>query len=380
MFESVTCALSGRCSGCAWIGLPYADQIATKRDRLFELLSQAGVRAPNDVNVTSIAPAGLRDRVDFTIEERYGRARAIGLYSVDRAEILDLGECPALSPRLAEWFKDFRQFAPRVERGSVRLRVSPSGERGAWLDLANVDVKRLLDERAPLEDLLDQGAVVEIGQRRKRLVRREDGALKLADPVLLPWFETYLGEVEAPAPLYGYVGGFTQPGFAANRALVREAMRTFATARARATLEFGSGNGNFTLPLAATGTRVVACEIDAPACEALARSAAENGLTERIELQRGDFHAKAQASFEDVDCVFADPPRSGLKRFLDPLERTARERRPRGFVYVSCFPESFADDSARLQAFGYELARLTIVDQFPQSPHFETVAAFELLG
>jgi 23S rRNA (uracil1939-C5)-methyltransferase len=73
--------------------------------------------------------------------------------------------------------------------------------------------------------------------------------------------------------------------------------------------------------------------------------------------------------------VLADPPRSGLLRFPEILDGIAE--RPRHFVYVSCYPESFATDAARLAALGYRLRTLEIVDQFPQTPHAELVSRFE---
>jgi tRNA/tmRNA/rRNA uracil-C5-methylase (TrmA/RlmC/RlmD family) len=66
--------------------------------------------------------------------------------------------------------------------------------------------------------------------------------------------------------------------------------------------------------------------------------------------------------------VLADPPRSGLRGFIDALaERAGRPQ----IVYVSCHAETLAADAARLAALGYRVAGLEGVDQFPQSPHGE---------
>lgn len=377
-FVPVACRLAGRCSGCGWIERPYEDQIADKLARLREAFAAAGLGECGELmRVVAIAPAGLRDRLDFTLERGPDGASRFGLYGGDQDGVLDIEECPALSPALASWLADARSALPSIARGSIRLRVGPDGARGAWLDLANVDVKRLLDERTELDRLRALGAVVEIGQRRKTLVER-DGRLKLADPELRPWFETYLGANETPAPLYGPIGGFTQPGFKANRALVREVRSAFAATGARSAIEFGSGSGNFTLPIASLGARVVACEADELACAGLARSRDESGFSDQIEIRRGDFQAggRARADFGGADAIVADPPRSGLKRFLDPLSEADPADRPKHFLYISCFAESLAEDARRLLDLGYQLRSVVVVDQFPQSPHFEAVATF----
>src|SRR5207248_3100271 len=141
----------------------------------------------------------------------------LGLYGMGSREVVDLQECPMMTEPLENWFKEFHKRAPPIKKGSVRLRVSPQGERGVWLDFANQDVKKLFDEKTYLQ-WLSENAFVEIGQRRKALVWR-DGQPKLVDPVLKPWFETYDANLQA-IPLYGPVGGFSQTGFAANRELV----------------------------------------------------------------------------------------------------------------------------------------------------------------
>jgi 23S rRNA (uracil1939-C5)-methyltransferase len=125
---------------------------------------------------------------------------------------------------------------------------------------------------------------------------------------------------------------------------------------------------------------VKAYEVDGLALEGLRRSAEERGLTERIEIHEGNFQVdrKQKPDFAGIDLMLVDPPRSGLMKFLDPLEAMPLAERPTHFVYVSCFAESFTADTARLLAMGYRPTQLAIVDQFPQSRHYEIVASFRL--
>jgi 23S rRNA (uracil1939-C5)-methyltransferase len=311
--------------------------------------------------------------VDFVIDSKSGEQR-IGLFDREHAEILDLKQCPQLSPALEAWYQEFREIQWPIERGSVRLRVSPSGERGAWLDFANLDVKNLLEERDLLQRLMSL-AFVEIGQRRKALVLR-DGQLKLIDPILKPWFETYVNG--KAVPLLCTVGSFTQPGFRANHALLESLMKMLGETEAQRVFEFGSGIGNFTLPIAQLAEKVTAFEIDILACGSLEQSLQTQAqLQDKIEIRQGDFQKPSERrplDFSQADSVFVDPPRSGLKDFLKPLEQSTH--RPLNFFYVSCFAESFSQDAKRLQALGYELKQLKILDQFPQSPHFEIISHF----
>ena len=55
-----------------------------------------------------------------------------------------------------------------------------------------------------------------------------------------------------------------------------------------------------------------------------------------------------------------------------------KELRPGRIVYVSCNPTTFAREASVFLAAGYDLKRLTLIDQFPNTYHIELAAAFEL--
>ncbi len=324
-----------------------------------------------------VASGGLRDRAEFVVDNRSG-ATLFGLFSTSQQDVLDLEVCVQLSPALTKFFSEIRNFLPDVNRGTIRLRVSPSGARGVWLDFANLDVKRLLEERTQLENLRKL-AFVEIGQKRKALIDR-DGVLKLGDPQLQPWFETYLGEEETPVEVFTTVGGFTQPGFQANRVLVRALRSMLKDISFSRAAEFGSGSGNLTFPLAQLAReKVDAYELDELAAEGLKMGAERAGLTEKISIHVGNFQLdKNTPEFIGTDLILVDPPRSGVMGFIQSLASIDLNQRPKHFAYVSCFAESFAKDASALVDLGYKPKHVSIVDQFPQSPHFEIVSLFSL--
>lgn len=75
------------------------------------------------------------------------------------------------------------------------------------------------------------------------------------------------------------------------------------------------------------------------------------------------------------DVLLLDPPRSGAGgKVMRRIGRLATNR----VVYVSCNPESFADDITWLREFGYTLKQVQPVDLFPHSAHVEIVSVLEL--
>ena len=369
----VPCPYKADCTGCQYLDFPYAEQIQIKKDHLNKLFISKNLSPLEPIGFMSAGAAFLRDRLDFSLQEN-----RLGLYGKDRKNILDLEVCAQLSPALQAWLTEFRKISWPFAKGSIRLRVGPEGQKGVWLDFANVDIKALLDEQNILKELLAV-SFVEIGQRRKVPVWT-GSEFKLRDPELNVWFQTWLGE--RAVDLYCQVASFTQPSLKANKLIcdtIGAWIQSFPSSRM---IEFGSGIGNLTLPTLCYAESVVACEIDELSLQGLHRSL-ENlpgdlqSLRKKITIHRGDFQKKLTQDFSAFDGILANPPRSGLMNFLNPLESLSAEQRPEFFIYMSCFPESMVEDFARLRDCGYEIKKTLIVDQFPQTAHYEVLSLLQ---
>ncbi len=367
------CPVAGRCGGCPTILVPLDAQRAQKRAHLVALFEAAGLDpAPAAmVKLLDCGRSGLRDRTDLT-----WIAPTLGLYDLAGAALVPVGACPALAPALAAFAVELAADPPPCARASLRLRLGNDGERGLWIDAANLTIKELLDEDAWLRRWAGR-AFVELGQRRKPLLI-DEGRLRLGKESLLrPWFATPLAEGRT-SPLLGPVGGFSQPSRAANRVLVAATLAACDATGAARFVELGSGNGNFTLPLLARGAAVVAVELDRLALEGLEASAQQLGLTARLELCQLDVHHRAselEPLLTKDTALLVDPPRAGLRGFVDVL--AAVPKPPSAIVYVSCYAESLVADLQRLTKLGYAVRSLVGVDQFPDTPHAEWVVGLQ---
>jgi len=74
-----------------------------------------------------------------------------------------------------------------------------------------------------------------------------------------------------------------------------------------------------------------------------------------------------------IGTLILDPPRAGIakKALLRALELNADR-----IVYVSCNPATQARDILEITAAGYQLKKVSLVDQFPHTAHIESVALF----
>jgi 23S rRNA (uracil1939-C5)-methyltransferase len=359
----VTCTYFPTCRGCDHWDQSYEQQKINKLAHLQKLL-----RLPDELirgnKFISIKPYGLRQRFDFTVDEN-----RMGLYDADR-KLVDIEMCLQLSPELQKAFTLFRGIPLPVKKASVRLRVGPQGAIGCWLDLANIDVKNLLDDGTYLNQLLQMGFHVEIGQKGKTL-KSANGKLKLTDPEPKVWFQTKDAHGNF-FNLLSLVSDFTQPSWQSGEKLVEVVLQWTEDLQVTNAVEFGSGIGPFTLALLSKNIRVQAYENNPKAIEVLEQNAKAHNLEKNLEIFAGDFQNKSTET-KPAPLVFVNPPRSGLKKFVDTIIATKAKH----CIYISCFPESMQQDLEALKSAGYKIKDVRIVDQFPQTHHYESCVLLE---
>jgi len=140
-----------------------------------------------------------------------------------------------------------------------------------------------------------------------------------------------------------------------------------AAATSGTAIDLYAGVGLFSLPLAARFERVIAVERGGTATRDLEWNTAQwKSNVQAIQSATEDY---LRGVTEPPDRIMADPPRAGLGK--EATEQLLRIEAPR-LVIVSCDPATLARDLKLLQA-KYSVERVSMVDLFPQTFHFETV-------
>ena len=148
-------------------------------------------------------------------------------------------------------------------------------------------------------------------------------------------------------------------------------------------LELYCGNGNFSIALAENFEKVLATEISKTSVKSAQLNIARNNvanlkilrmsaeeLTEAMNKVRS--FRRLEESGVDLDSynchtVLVDPPRAGLD-----LETLKMIQKYEHIVYVSCNPVTLMDN-LRMLAETHRVEKLAFFDQFPYTPHVETV-------
>ncbi len=137
-------------------------------------------------------------------------------------------------------------------------------------------------------------------------------------------------------------------------------------------LDLYCGTGAIGLYLADRFDRILGVEEVASAVDDARENARHNGVEATYHLGRVE-DALALLADDPGAAVVVDPPRAGLH---PKVAARLAELRARVLVYVACNPASLGRDRALLEAGGWRLTALWVVDLFPQTGHVEVVARF----
>ena len=323
------CPLFGRCGGCQYQHLAYAEQLKWKRQQVEELLKyMAAVEFTVAPVIASPQEFGYRSKITphfkaWSREQEAGHAAPIGfLKQGTRFDILDVPACPIATPEINAKLPEVRE--------KTRARLA-AGEykRDATLLLRHAQEGVITDYDAVIHE--------QIGALKLHFLARD---FFQNNPFILPAFT-------------GYVRGQA------------------AGSGARFLVDAYCGSGLFALSCAPAFARVAGIEISETSIRFATENAAANGITNAV-FQAGDAaQIFAGLTFPPAEtAVVIDPPRKGCdESFLAQLFAFG----PRAVVYVSCDPATQMRDLKGFLAAGYTLTAVQPFDLFPQTRHLECV-------
>jgi len=345
----------------------YATQLDAKVARLRELLAPFGAPEPA---VFDSPREHYRLRAEFRLWREDGQRHYAMFAPGDKHKAILIDDFPiasqrinALMPRLKAAWQASEELGNRLFQ--VEFLTTLAGDA-----MITMCYHRPLDEawEAEARRLAEALGVSVIGRSKgKRLVIGRDYAVE---------------KLDVAGRVFSYrqpEGAFTQPNGAVNQKMLSWAFEAIGE-RQDDLLELYCGNGNFTLPLATRVRQVLATEISKTSVNAALSNLDENAV-DNVRLVRLSAEELTQALNEvrpfrrlegidlksyDFGTVFVDPPRAGMDP--DTCELTRRFER---ILYISCNPETLAQNIAQLQDT-HRIERCALFDQFPYTHHMES--------
>jgi 23S rRNA (uracil1939-C5)-methyltransferase len=369
--SSLECPHGQRCGGCAFLGIPYPEQLRLKGSAVATDFARYPEHARLRLApVTAATPTrAYRARAKLV----FGTDGALGLFARDSHEVVDIPECRVLAPPLQRVAEAARRTlsGPTLALEGLDLRVVDAGvlvtliaaqgtalpalkRLASALCAASPDVRSVAASFRAAESatLLGTGHVLLVGEQVEPHRLSADGPYHLAAHGAFT--QAHLGQANA-----------------AHRALEGE-LRKLGAQRV---LELYAGSGALALRLAANGFNMTAVEAFAPALAQAERAAREQGLT----LTTHSGHAEhvlreLRAQNAAFDALIVNPPRRGLS----PEVRThTAALAPRAILYMSCDAATLARDLEHLRLLGYAAAEVSPFDMIPHSAAVECLVTLQ---
>ena len=375
------------CGGCVWQHWEYHGQLKYKTDLVKSYLERHDFDpAVVKDTIGMDHPFEFRNKMEFT----FSKDGRLGLHELGNfRNIIDLDTCLISSEDMvtvmrivSDWAAEFNLpgYDKDTHTGLLRhLMVRQSqvtGELMAALfatespkahpEAVDALVMRLTSELESLESLMwmENRDIADVAQADDEDIHLLHG-------------RTYIHEEMSGYTYRVWYNTFFQTNPTQAEKLVELAIEMADVKDHESMIDLFCGVGTFSLPFASRVKSLAGVEIVESSIESAKRNALDN------DIQNTYFLAKdARRGMDEIldtwgtpDLLLLDPPRSGAGgKVMRRIGRLGTDR----VVYVSCNPESFADDITWLREFGYTLKNVQPVDLFPHSAHVEVVSVLEL--
>ncbi len=358
------CGYYGRCGGCVWQHVSHERQLLEKQQQVLELLARQENIIPEKVVPPLIGPAyGIRSRAGLTVNWHKGNLQ-LGFRELGSHKVCDIKTCPLLVDSLQKLLPLLRELLNQHGRGVQRVDLDTGDDSQAILLEASKKLTRN-----------DRQAFIEFGELNHIgvFLRNEDGSSEClyAENMEQPWLSYGLPDYDLQ--LKYLPSDFTQVNRGINRLMVKQAIEWLQLEEGNTLLDLYCGLGNFALPAA------VKSNVKVTGVEGSHTSVARAQMNASAHQLEADFYVEdlrqpssAEWAQQKYDKILLDPPRAGAGGIISLLEQWQPER----IVYVSCNPGTFVRDATLINARGYKLEQLGIMDMFPQTAHVETMASF----
>lgn len=373
-----------KCGGCSWQHYSYEGQINEKTSQVKGYVADQGFDASLvQPTIGMEDPWTYRNKMEFT----FGPDGSLGLHEKGNyKKVIPLETCLIMKPRMkeavlaiADWVKEenLSGYDKETAEGLLRfVMVRQSFETGEMM-LA-IFATEGPEEITGIQSLIDR--IEKDFPEVKSLVWLENR--DLADRSQAEEVHVLSGRDYIHEQLMGYrfkvwFDTFFQPNPKQAEKLVNIALELGNPQKDEKMIDLFCGVGTFSLPFADRVKRLAGIELVEASIDSAKRNAKENGV------HNTEFLAKdARLGFDEVikdfgrpDLLLLDPPRSGAGGKV--MRRIGRAQ-PKRIVYVSCNPQTFAEDITHLKDYGYTLKHVQPVDMFPQTFHVEAVSLLEL--
>ncbi|MEN8256507.1 MAG: 23S rRNA (uracil(1939)-C(5))-methyltransferase RlmD [Thermodesulfobacteriota bacterium] len=358
------CPYFGRCGGCQLQHIDQKRQDVLKKDIFCDGFRRAGLHFNEEAihYLSSPRRLGYRQRIRLHVQDG-----ELGFFQQGSHRLLEIDECLLARPEINALLQELDRADPwlQVADQVAEVEVHANPDDLSCLLIINMKRKPRPRDLASLKEL-----VTTLPGLSSLLVKSVDGTTYTSFPERMGKIRYHLGACCRDIEIGLEPGGFCQVNEEQNQQMVDQVLAWLQDEPKGRLLDLFCGVGNFSLPLTDLGFAVTGIDQQRSAI----RSAEKNGKKNNLNC---DFRrAAAQDGLEKIvnegemfDYVLLDPPRAGFKEGSALLAKLHASQ----IIYVSCDQATLFRDLKAICAGGYKISAITLVDQFCQSHHLESM-------
>jgi 23S rRNA (uracil1939-C5)-methyltransferase len=378
------CAHFAICGGCRWQQMPYDDQLKIKEDSLLKLFasdskSWLGLIPCKD-------PWQYRNKMELTFSQNKAEDKFLGLYmQTGKGRVLNIEECHIGRPWFNKALKTLRSwwdsthlqaFHPPKNTGSLRtvtlregihtgdklVMLTVSGNPSYALPKENLitfceTLKESLGKEVTLYLQIHQAIKGKVTQFYEMHLNGSEWIQEK----LTVFNKTFTFNISPTA--------FFQPNTVQAEKLYETALSFLELSPSETLLDLYCGTGTLGILASPQCKKVVGIELSPQAILDAKDNLHINNIG-NMELFQGDVGEVIQRERLFSSSAIIDPPRTGIG--LKTL-KTLTSLPIKKIAYISCNPKTQVEDIAILKQNGFKIKKIKGIDQFPYTPHIETV-------
>jgi len=401
------CKHFGICGGCRWQQMAYDEQLRHKEESVRKAFSDM---ITSDVHFEPIIPCPrewrYRNKMEFSFSGDADHNRYLGLImDSSKGRVVNLTECHLVNPwymsvleSVRKWWLEtgLSPYRPCKDSGSLRtlvLRESMrTGDRLIMLTVSgNPDyalnnkqlesfVQAVQKEAKPADPQSKLSIFLRIQQTAKGMPTNFYEMVLFGPDHMREMLEVQIHKNEPPQKLHFQVSptAFFQPNTGQAELLYSTALQMAGVEEGSVVYDLYSGTGTLGICTAKKAKAVISIEVSPESALDARTNAALNSI-ENITILSGAVRyllkqIKEEQKHPLPDLVVIDPPRTGID--AEAMQGLLNLEAPK-ILYISCNPQTQADNIREIIKNGYRLTALRAIDQFAQTPHVEVIAVLE---
>ena len=370
------CPVSKKCGGCQMIDVPYQEQLKIKQERVQELLSPY-CRVESFIGMDEPEHYRCKVHAVFT-HDRKGNPLS-GIYREGTHDVVPIEECLLENKKADDiiatirgMLKSFKIKTFDEDNGFGLLRhvLIRVGHESGQIMVVLVLTSPILPSKNNFVKALRQRhpeittVVINVNEKQTSMILGDKEKAIYGPGYIL---DTMCGMEFKISPK-----SFYQVNPVQTEKLYRTAIELAGLTGKERVLDCYCGVGTIGIIASQHAGEVIGVELNHDAVQDAIGNARRNkiGNITFYENDASRFMLQMADAGEKVDVVFMDPPRSGSTPvFLQAMFRLAPDR----VVYISCSPDSLANDLEIITKHGYEAEHAIPVDMFPFTRSVETI-------